>query len=135
MWLSIQLQVDVDKFPVHTVPQGAIWSSVYVNIQEGKMAISLSLHSELYVRMDVVEVVEEVLQLFRSMRPDHECVIHVMEPTYGPLSHHAECYLLKVFHEEVGNNRWQLWTHGNSVHLFLDLAIETEGGGSEDVVE
>jgi hypothetical protein len=53
----------VGWFPVHTVPKGVIWSSVYVNIQEGKMAVRLSLHSELYVGIYVVKVVEEVLQL------------------------------------------------------------------------
>jgi hypothetical protein len=40
-------------FPVHTVPQGTIWSSVYVNIQEGKASFQLSLHGELDVRMNV----------------------------------------------------------------------------------
>jgi hypothetical protein len=53
----------VGGFPVHSVPQGAIWSSVYVNVQEGKMAILLSLYGELHV----IEVVEEVLQLLGSM--------------------------------------------------------------------
>jgi len=38
------------------------------------MAVRLSLHGELDVGMDVVE---EVLQLYGSMGPDHECVIHV----------------------------------------------------------
>jgi hypothetical protein len=36
--LSIHIQVGVGWLPVHTVPQGAIWSSVRVNVQEGKMA-------------------------------------------------------------------------------------------------
>jgi hypothetical protein len=57
----------VGGFPVHPVPQRATWSSVYVNIQEGKMAIGLSLHAELNVKMDVVEVATAVLQLFNPL--------------------------------------------------------------------
>jgi hypothetical protein len=50
-------------------------------------------------------VVKEVLQLFGSMGPDHNCVIHVTDPTNGLEGHPAECHLYKVFHEEVGNDR------------------------------
>jgi hypothetical protein len=53
---------------------------VYVDIQEGKMAIGLSLHGEFDVGMDVVEVVEEVLQLFGSMGPQHYAVSQPRRP-------------------------------------------------------
>jgi len=106
--LCIQIQVGMGGFPVYPVPQEAIWSSVYANIQERKVAILLSLHGELDD-----EVVEEVTQFFRSMGPGHN--IHVMEPTCGLEGHPAECHLLKVFHEEVGNGRWQWWTQANFV--------------------
>jgi len=59
----------VGGFPVHTVPQGVIWFSARVSILEGKMVIVLSICGEL----DVVEEVEEVLQLFGSVGPDHDC--------------------------------------------------------------
>jgi len=104
VWLCIQKQVGVGGFPVHPVPQGAMRPSVYANIQKGKMAVGLSLHGELNVGMDVVEVVDKVLQLFGSMGPDHKCVIHVMEPTCGHEGHPAESHLLKIFHEEAGND-------------------------------
>jgi hypothetical protein len=52
--------------------------------------------------MDVVEVVDEVLQLFGSVGPDHEYVI--MESTCGLEGHPAEYHLLIVFHEEVAND-------------------------------
>jgi hypothetical protein len=68
------------------------------------------------------------------MRTNHKCLIHVTEPASGLAGRPAECHLLKVFHEEVGNDRWKQWAHGNSVRLFVELAIETEGG-SEDKVE
>jgi len=42
------------------------------------MAIGLGLLGKLNVGMDVVVVVEKVLQLFGSIGPDHECVIHIM---------------------------------------------------------
>jgi hypothetical protein len=35
----IQIQVGVGEFPIHIMPQGAIWSSINVNILEGKMGI------------------------------------------------------------------------------------------------
>jgi hypothetical protein len=58
------------------VSQGAIWSFVYFNVCEGKVAIQLTLDGELDVGMDVIEVVKEIIQLFWSMRPDHKCVTH-----------------------------------------------------------
>lgn len=76
---------------------------VYVSIQEGKVTIQLSLHGELDVRMDVNEVVMEVLQLFGSMGPYFECVIHVREPACGLVGHPAKCHLLRVLHKEVGS--------------------------------
>jgi hypothetical protein len=40
------------------MPQGAIWSSVYVNIQEGTLAVQLNLNNE----VDVIKVVKGVFQ-------------------------------------------------------------------------
>jgi hypothetical protein len=59
--LGIQIQVGVSGLLVHGVDRGAVWSSVYFNIQEGKAAIRLSLHGETDVGMDVVEVVKEII--------------------------------------------------------------------------
>lgn len=42
------------------------------------MAISLSIHGQLYV-MDGVKVKEEDAQFIPSMEPDHKGVIHVSE--------------------------------------------------------
>jgi len=69
------------------------------------MAIGLSLHDELNVGMDVAEVVKEVLWLFQSMGPDHECVIYVTETICGLEGHPAENHLLKALCEEAGNDR------------------------------
>jgi len=69
VWLSFQIQVDVWGFPVHSVPQGASWSSVHDNVQEGKVAVWLSLHGKL----DIGTVKD----------PDHECVILIMEKICG----------------------------------------------------
>jgi hypothetical protein len=41
--LNIQIQAGVGEIPVHSVPQGAIWSSVYVSVQEGKATNSASM--------------------------------------------------------------------------------------------
>jgi hypothetical protein len=78
--LCIEIQVGAGGLPVHTVPQGAVWSSAYVNVHEGKVTVQLSLHGERDVGMNVVEVVNEIIQLSWSVRPVHECVIHVTVP-------------------------------------------------------
>jgi hypothetical protein len=77
----------VGGFLVHTVPHGTIWSSVYVNIQERKMAIRISLHNELDFGMDVVR------KFLSSLGPwDHitKCVIHVTEQIRGLEGHPTE---------------------------------------------
>jgi hypothetical protein len=68
------------------------------------MAVGFSLHGELIVGMDVAEVFE-VLQLFGSIGPDQECVIHIKESTCGLEGCLSECHIQKVFHAEVGNDR------------------------------
>jgi hypothetical protein len=45
-WLNIQIQVGVDERHGHSEPQGAMWSFVYVNVKEGKVAIRNSIHDE-----------------------------------------------------------------------------------------
>jgi hypothetical protein len=46
--LSIQIHIGVGGLTAHSVPQGPIWSSIYVNV-----------HGEL----DVTEVVQEIIQI------------------------------------------------------------------------
>jgi hypothetical protein len=60
------------RFAVHPVAQGAIRSPVYVDIQEGKVAVSFRLHGELNVLVDTVQVVKEVLKPVRTVGPDDE---------------------------------------------------------------
>jgi len=62
--LSIQIQVAVSGLPAHSVLQRAIWSAVYASVQEGKVAMWLSLHGELDAGLDVIEMVKEVIHLF-----------------------------------------------------------------------
>jgi hypothetical protein len=95
----------MNGFPLHILSLGAIWFSVYVIIQDGKVAVRPSLRGEFDVGMKVLEVVKGVIQIFWSMRPDHEFVIHVTEPTLGLVDYYIECHLLKVFHEEVVTDR------------------------------
>jgi len=49
--------------------------------------------------MNVIEVVKEIIQLFRSMRSDQKCVINAKEPQSGLEGRPAECDLLKVLHD------------------------------------
>jgi len=100
--LSIQIQVGVGGLPVHIVTQGAIWSSVYVHVHEGKVVIQL-LHGELDIGTNVVEAVNKITQLFWSMRPDYECSINITEPTSMLVAYPAEHHLFKVLHEDNGS--------------------------------
>jgi hypothetical protein len=64
---------------VYSVSQGAFWSSVYDYVQEGTVAMRLSFHVVVGSGMCATEVDKEVIQLFRSMRPDRKSVFIVME--------------------------------------------------------
>jgi hypothetical protein len=55
---SVQMQVRVGGSPVHGVSQGAVWSSVYVGVQERKVAVQLCLYAELVVGVNIVEMVK-----------------------------------------------------------------------------
>jgi hypothetical protein len=62
--LGIQMVVGVGQLLVYNVTQGATWSSVHINLQDGEVATQLSLHSKLDVRMYTTEVVKEIIQFF-----------------------------------------------------------------------
>jgi hypothetical protein len=52
------------------ISQGIVRFSINVNIQEGDVAICFSLHAELNVIVDAVEVTVEAIRLFPSVGPD-----------------------------------------------------------------
>jgi len=60
-WFDIQIEVGVGQLPVYSVTQETIQFSVYINIQEEKVAIWLSLHGESDLGMYAVKVVKEVV--------------------------------------------------------------------------
>jgi len=60
---SIQMQVDVGRYPTHSVPHGTVWSSLCIDIQEGNVAVRISLHGELDGRVNV-EKVKNIIQPF-----------------------------------------------------------------------
>jgi hypothetical protein len=93
----------MDGLSVYSVPQGTSWTSIYVSVQEQKVAVQLFLHGELDVGMDIIEMGKEFTQLFQSTRLDYKCAIHVME-TSGLVGHPPKCHLLIVFLEEAGND-------------------------------
>jgi len=89
----------MNGFPLHILSLGAIWFSVYVIIQDGKVAVRPSLRGEFDVGMKVLEVVKGVIQIFWSMRPDHEFVVYAAESASGLVSRSAECHLPKFLHQ------------------------------------
>jgi hypothetical protein len=47
------------------------------------VALTFGLHGELNALVDTVRVVQEVLQLVRSVWPDDKSVVHVAKPAEG----------------------------------------------------
>jgi hypothetical protein len=50
---NTQIEVGVGWLPVQNVTQGAIRSSIYINVQKGKVAICLSLANFMFGMYDV----------------------------------------------------------------------------------
>jgi hypothetical protein len=82
--------------------------------------------------METVQVVK-VIQLPWSIRLD-DCVTNVIKPTEGLMGRPRKSRLLKVLHEEDGNDRAQWQTHSH-ISLLIELAIEAEKGRSQDMTE
>jgi hypothetical protein len=85
--------------------QRTIESSVNIYVKEGKVPVSFCLHGELNVLVDTIQVVEEVPQLVRAVWPDDKSVIHITVSAEGLMGSPIERHLLKVLHEEVGDDR------------------------------
>jgi hypothetical protein len=83
--------------------------------------------------MKSVKVIKEFSQLARSMRPDDECVIHVVKPAEGLICRRLQSHFFKVLHEIVCNDWGERRTHRHTVGLLVELAIEAEKGGSQDM--
>lgn len=60
MGTILEIEVNVGRFMVYIMTQGAMRSCVNICIQEGKVAVSFHLHGELNVVVDTVQVVKEV---------------------------------------------------------------------------
>jgi hypothetical protein len=88
------------------------------------VAISFHLHSELDVLVNSVIVIKEFSQLAGSMRPDDVCVIYIAKPAEVFMGRCFQSHFFKVLNEIVCN-----------VGLLVELAIEAEKGGSQDMAE
>jgi hypothetical protein len=85
--------------------------------------------------MDPIQVVKEFSQLVGSMWPDDERVIYVAKPAEGLMGHRLQSHIFKVFHEIVLNDWGKQQTQRHTVGLLVELVIEAEKGGSQDMVE
>jgi hypothetical protein len=72
------------------------------SIQEGKVAISFHLHSELDVLMDNIEKAKETLQFLRSLGPDDKDVAERSQRK--GLRAGRQVQLLQILHVYVGMN-------------------------------
>ena len=66
------MYVRVGRFPVDFTSQGAIRSFVDVCI--------LQLNCELYLSVEAIKVVQELIELLNSMRPYHKSIISISKP-------------------------------------------------------
>jgi hypothetical protein len=101
------------------------------------VAISFRLHSELDVDvlMDSVQVFKLFSQLAGSMWPDDECVFYVAKPAEGLMDRRLQSHSFKVLHEVVCSDWRKRRNHRHIVGLLVELAIEAEKGGSQDMAE
>ena len=76
----IHIEVNVSRFSVDLMAQGAIQSPIYVNVKKGWVAVSLCLDGELHVPVKAIQMVKKSLQLICSMWPDDKGVINITEP-------------------------------------------------------
>ena len=74
---------------------------LYTNVEEGELALFLLFICELYGGIDGAEVDVEVFELFISVWPYHECVIHVPDPHAGAQGGLLQGSGLEYFHEQV----------------------------------
>jgi hypothetical protein len=88
------------------------------------MALSFGVHGELNALVDTVQVVQEILQLIRSLWPDDECVVHVAKPAEGLAGEPSQAPSPASPPYRVGNGRRQWRSHGHAINLFVELAIE-----------
>jgi hypothetical protein len=63
------------RFTVHTMAQRTIRSPINIYVTEREVALTFGLHSELDTLVDTVRMVQEVLQLVRSVWPNDKGVI------------------------------------------------------------
>lgn len=69
------------------------------------------------------------------MKPDEGGVINVTKSAEGLVGHLLKSYLLKVLHDEAGNDKGQWQTHSHTISLFIELATKAEKGRSQCTVE
>jgi hypothetical protein len=77
------------------------------------MVLGLSLYGDMDVGM-----VKEIIQLFWSIRPDHKCVIHIMEPPSRLVGHP---------HGPKEPN--DFLKHFNNIHFNIQFTMETDSNG------
>jgi hypothetical protein len=63
--------------------QRTVGSPVNIYVNEGEMALTFSLYSELNALVDTVQVIRGVLQLVGSVWPDDKGGVHVAKPAEG----------------------------------------------------
>jgi hypothetical protein len=113
-----EAEVTVSGFAVNRMAQRTISFAVDANIEEGKMATPLGLHSEMNVLTDTVQVAKELQHLACTMGPDDGSVVHTAEPAEGLVFRPLQTRFFKVLHEEVGLKA-NPWPHRSSARRTL----------------
>ena len=59
---------------------------------------------------------------------DTECIVHISDPDSWRVWGTDDCFLLKVFHVDIGYS-WRCWgAHCTSMGLHIELSLELEVG-------
>jgi hypothetical protein len=121
--VGAEAEVRVSGFAVNFMALGTVSFTVDANIVEGKMADTLSLHSEINVLMDTVQVVKELQHLASTTGQDDGRVVHVSDPAEGLVLCPLQTPFFKVLHEEVGGDGGHRRTRGHAIGLLVELPV------------
>jgi hypothetical protein len=94
---GIQVAVGVRRLPVNGVAEGAVRPSYDQAVKERQLAVLFSLHRELDVRVDTVEVLEELVEALTAFTA--KSLYSQSSTLFATVSHLRSYY--KLFHSYI----------------------------------
>ena len=135
LWVMVRVEVNVPVsmrgLPVNHSANGSIFASNHFCVQKGESFVFFSLHGEANGWSTAIDVCEEFHELFSSVFPENEGVVHVSQPQHGFRGCRADGFFLERLHEQIGQNGGEGRAHGRALVLLIELPFVGEVGGVE----